>query len=65
MIVDPAVCVVDVFFASDLFTSEYLTAKSVDLRFESSWKSTITFHFTRLTCSFLQRSTRIFSQQSC
>ena len=39
---------------------EYLTVKSVDLRFESSWRSTRNFYFTRLTCNFLQMSTLNF-----
>ena len=30
-------------------------SKPVDLRFESSWKSTRNFHFTRLTCNFLAK----------
>ena len=38
-------------------TPQYLTAKSVDLRLESSSKSTSTFHFTLLAC---KRSTHKF-----
>ena len=37
-----------------LYTSagRVYNSKPVDLRFESSWKSTRNFHFTRLTCNF-------------
>ena len=40
-----------------LYTSagRVYNSKPVDLRFESSWKSTRNFHFTRLTCNFLAK----------
>ena len=41
-------------------TPQYLTAKFVDLRLESSSKSTSTFHFTLLACNYIQSSTHKF-----
>ena len=40
-----------------LYTSagRVYNSKPVDLRFESSWKSTRNFHFTRWTCNFLAK----------
>ena len=56
MVTDPAgffFCINEVCIRQQV---EYLTAKSVDLRFESSWKSTRNFHFACLTSNFLRRS---------
>ena len=51
-----------------LYTSagRVYNSKPVDLRFESSWKSTRNFHFTRLTCNFLAKVDQhfFFSQLS-
>ena len=40
-----------------LYTSagRVYNSKPIDLRFESSWKSTRNFHFTRLICNFLAK----------